>query len=74
MWCGIKKVEFGSVRKELDTKRRMLADAKRESMKSRMNNRVRELKLEIKALMDKENWMWLQRFKTLWATQEDRNT
>ena len=58
--CGVEltkwsREKFGSLRKELDKKRRMLADAKRESMKSRMNNRVRELKLEIKTLMDKEN-------------------
>lgn len=45
--------KFGSVRKELETKIRMLADAERESMKSRINNRIKELKLEIEALMNK---------------------
>ena len=73
--CGVEltkwsREKFGSVRKELDTKRRMLVDAEKKSLKSGMNNRVRELKLEIKALMDKENRMWLQRSKTLWALKE----
>ena len=68
--CGVEltkwsREKFGSVRKELDTKRRMLVDAEKKSLKSGMNNRVRELKFEIKALMDKENRMWLQRTKTL---------
>ena len=43
-------------------------------MISSVNNRVRELNLEIDTLLDKENRMWLQRSETLWATQGDRNT
>ena len=30
--------------------------------------------MEIDTLLDKENRMWLQRSKTLWATHRDRNT
>ena len=43
-------------------------------MISSVNNRVRELNLEIDTLLDKENRMWLQRSETLWATQGDRIT
>ena len=43
-------------------------------MNSRLNNRVRELKNEIEILLNKENRMWLQCFKTLWAAQGDGNT
>ena len=39
-----------------------------------LNTRVRELKSEIEILLDKENRMWLQRSKTQWAVQGDRNT
>lgn len=52
----------------LDMKRRLLAEVKKDSMISGVNNRVRELNLEIDTLFDKENRMWLQRSKTLWAT------
>ena len=52
----------------------MLAKAEIEAMQFGCNERVRQLKLEIDTLIDKENRMWLQRSKTHWATQGDRNT
>ncbi|XP_075638403.1 uncharacterized protein LOC142610477 [Castanea sativa] len=65
---------FGSVRNELEKKRTQLAEAKKDAMNFGLNNRVRELKNEIENLLDKENRMWLQRSKTLWAAQGYRNT
>ena len=62
------------MRKKLDMKRRLLAEAEKDSLISSVNNRVRELNLEIDTLLDKENRMWLQRSETLWATQGDRIT
>ena len=62
------------MRKKLDMKRRLLAKVEKDSMISSVNNRVRELNLEIDTLLDKENRMWLQRSETLWATQGDRIT
>ena len=49
------------MRKKLDMKRRLLAEAEKDSLISSVNNRVRELNLEIDTLLDKENRMWLQR-------------
>ena len=77
--CGVELLKwsqehFGSVKIELMLKRKMLAKAEKEAMMSRCNNWVRELKLEIDTLMDKENRIWLQHSKTLWATKGDRNT
>ena len=47
------------MRKKLDMKRRLLAKVEKDSMISSVNNRVRELNLEIGTLLDKENRMWL---------------
>ena len=74
--CGVELMKwsrehFGSMKKELLLKRNMLAKAKIEAMQSGCNECVRQLKLEIDTLMDKENRMRLQRSKTLWATQGD---
>ena len=76
--CGVELMKwsrehFGSMKKELLLKRNMLAKAEIEAMQSGCNECVRQLKLEIDTLMDKENMMWLQRSKTLWATQRDQN-
>ena len=57
--------QFGSVKNELLLKHKMLADVEKEAMLTGCNNRIRELKLEIGTLLDKENRMWLQLSKTL---------
>ena len=62
------------MKKELQLKRNMLAKAEIEAMQSGRNECVRKLKLKIDTLMDKENRMWLQRSKTHWAAQGDRNS
>lgn len=77
--CGVELLKwswehFGSMKNELMLKCKMLAEVEKEAMLSGCNNRVRELKLEIDTLMGKENRMWLQRSKTLWATQGDWST
>ena len=62
------------MRNELEKKRRQLAEAEKVVMELGLNTRIRELKSEIEILLDKENQMWLQRSKTKWAVQGDRNT
>ena len=54
---------FGNVRKELELKKKEIVKAEREAMRTGKNFRVRELMSELNKLMDKEAWMWLQRFK-----------
>ena len=43
-------------------------------MRSGNNQQVRELKKEIVELVDKENRLWFQRFKIMWAKFGDRNS
>ena len=54
---------FGNVRKELELKKKEIVKAEREAMRTGQNFRVRELMSELNKLMEKEAWMWLQRFK-----------
>ena len=63
---------FGNVRKELAKKRRFLVDGEKEAMRSGSNHRVRELKMEIIELIDKENRLWFQWAKVLWAKDGDK--
>ena len=43
-------------------------------MCTRQNFKIQKLKNEILVLVDKENRLWFQRSKVLWATQGDRNS
>ena len=66
--CGVELKKwsmkiFGNVRKELELKKKEIVKAEREAMRTGQNFRVRELMSELNKLMDKEAWMWLQRFK-----------
>ena len=77
--CGVEltkwsREKFGNVRNELEKKRRQLAEAEKIAMELGLNTRVRESKSEIEILLDRENRMWLQRSKTQWVVQGDRNT
>lgn len=65
---------FGNVRKELEKKMPLLIWAEREAMFSRKNFRVRELKLEINAHLDKEARMCSQHSRVLWLKNEDSKT
>ena len=66
--CGVELKKwslksFGSVRKELEKRKKEIVQAEREAMRTGQNFRVRELMLELNILMDKEARMWMQRSK-----------
>ena len=65
---------FGNVRRELEKKRKMLKEAKKEAMRTGVDFQVRELKKEIDELVDREYRMWFQRSKALWAANGDKNS
>ena len=65
---------FGSIRRELELKKKEIVKAEKEAMRSRQNFRVKELMLELNNLMDKEARMWLQRSKVQWAKLGDKNS
>nr|XP_023877746.1 uncharacterized protein LOC111990191 [Quercus suber] len=64
----------GSVRKELEQKKKEVVQAEKEAIRSGHNFRVRELMLELNILRDKEARMWLQRSKVQWAKHGDKNS
>lgn len=68
------RVHFGNVKRELEKKRNLLKAAKQEAIWTGHNFCVRILKREISELIDKENRMWLQRSKVLWAAHGDQNS
>ena len=65
---------FGNVKMVLSRKRKELKEAEKVAMRSGNNIQVRELKKEIAELVDKENRLWFQRSKVLWAKFRDRNS
>ena len=68
------KDHFGNVQALLKQKRKELIHAEKEAMRTSQNFRLLDLKKEIASLVDKEQRMWLQRSKVLWASQGDRNS
>ena len=62
------------MRSELKKKRKQLVEAEKEAMRTSLNFKIRELKKEICDLEDKENRMWVQRSKVLWAANGDKNS
>lgn len=62
---------FGNVWKELEKKKSFLEE---KAMRTGINFRIRALKQEINDLIDKENWLWFQWAKVLWATNGDKNS
>ena len=68
------KEHFGHVQILLKQRRKELIHAEKEAMQTGHNFRLLELKKEIDSLVDKEQRMWLQRSKVLWASQGDRNS
>ena len=62
------------MRKELKSKKTLLLEAEFAAIVSGQNDRVRELKEEIKILLDREARMWSQRSRTLWLKNGDNNT
>ena len=65
---------FGNIRNTLKKKRKELTEAEKEAMRTGQNFKIQRLMGEITELMDKENRLWFQRSKVLWATQGDRNS
>ena len=66
--CGVELKKwsmksFGSIRRELELKKKEIVKAEKEAMRSGQNFRVKDLMLELNNLMDKEARMWLQRSK-----------
>ena len=65
---------FGNVRMVLSQKRKELKEVEKVAMRLGNNQQVRDLKKEIAKLVDKENRLWFQRLKVLWAKFGDRNS
>ena len=65
---------FGNVRMVLSRKRKELKEAEKAAMRSGNNQQVRVLMTEIADLVDKENRLWFQRSKIMWAKFGDRNS
>ena len=65
---------FGSVRRELHLKKKLLAKAELDALLTGVNFKARMLKSEVNDLMEKETRMWFQRSCSLWATFGDKNS
>ena len=65
---------FGSVRRELHLKKKLLAKAELEAFLAGVNFKAIILKSEVNDLMEKETRMWFQRSRSLWATFGDKNS
>lgn len=65
---------FGSVRKLLEVKRKLLDKAEMEAAKGGDQLLVKSLQKDINGLLDKENQMWQQRSQMLFLKCGDRNT
>ena len=68
--CGIKLMEwskqsFGSVRKQLEEKSKLLEKVESAEARGADYKTVRLLKMEVNELLDKESLMWQQRARAL---------
>ena len=77
--CGIRLMEwskrsFGSVRKQLGEKSKLLENAEFAAARGADYEPVRLLKLEVNELLDKESLMWQQRARALHLKCGDQNT
>ena len=68
------KNSFGSIRKLLEEKKKLLAKAEMEVAKGRDQLLVKTLQKEINTLLDKESQKWRQRLRVLFLKCGDRNT
>lgn len=57
---------FGNIRLSIARKRKLLAKAESEAITGQGISQVKDLREEIKKLMDFEECMWNQRAKTYW--------
>ena len=60
---------FGNVRKELEQLRKILPKSENATMAGGNNDWVRQIKKEIEVLLGREETMWAQRSRLLWARQ-----
>ncbi|XP_023904265.1 uncharacterized protein LOC112016019 [Quercus suber] len=65
---------FGNIRHELVKKRKELARAEQQAVRSGNSFQVVHLKKEINTLMGREERMWRQRSRFTYITEGDRNT
>ena len=65
---------FGNVRRTLVDKKKLLAVAELEAMRSRNNSQVRLLKAKVNVLIDRESRLWSQRSRVLWLSKGESNT
>ena len=68
------KTSFGSVRRELREKKKLLSKAELAASRGGDVARVRRLEHEVNILLDREAQMWSQRSKIQWLRDGDRNT
>ena len=68
------KNNFGNVRRELEKKRQLLAQAERVAINGGSVQRMKKLEQEINVLMDREAKLWRQRAKIQWLKDRDHNT
>ena len=66
--------QFGCVRKDLQKKQKLLAQAELVALNTGINFQARMLRREVNDLLDKEMKMWFQRSWSLWAIHGDRNS
>ncbi len=65
---------FGSIKRQLANKKRQLEDAENMAMAGGSLKAVKNLRMEIKMLLKKEEKMWHQRSRSTWLKEGDRNT
>ena len=65
---------LGNVQTLLKQKRKDLIHVEKEAMQTGQNFRLQEIKKEIASMVDKEQRMWFQSSKVLWASQGNRNS
>lgn len=65
---------FGSVRRELENKRKQLTQAEKVAARTGNSTHMKLLEREINQLLDKESKMWGQRSRIQWLRDGDRNT
>ena len=68
------KLSFGNIRKLLDQKKKLLAQAEALSMFGRNHDHVKILRGEVYELMVKEDCLWHQRSRVDWLKAGDLNT
>ena len=65
---------FGNVREDLQRKKQLLARVELEALITGVNYQVRELRMEVNDLHDKETKLWLRRSRALWVVHGDKNS